>query len=59
MVMRVRRSDAHAFYGCAEYPRCKGTRALDGTTGYHPDPHGNMDGPMEDSHLDNDGWGTD
>ena len=58
MVMRLRHSDAHAFYGCANYPGCIGTRDLDGTSNYHPDPHGNMDSPLEDSGLDNGGWGA-
>lgn len=61
MIMRTRQTDAHGFYGCANYPRCRGTRNLDGTPsrGAHPDPHGNMDDALGDSGLDNDGWGAD
>jgi ribosomal protein S27AE len=25
MIVRVRRSDQHKFYGCSRFPRCKGT----------------------------------
>lgn len=57
--MRMRRTDAHAFYGCLDYPKCRGTRDLDGTANYHPDPHGNMDGTGDDIYdLDNGGWGS-
>lgn len=59
MVMRLRATDAHAFYGCFAYPRCTGTRELDGTANEHPDPHGNMDHPADDIFdLDNGGWGS-
>lgn len=60
MVMRMRRTDAHAFYGCFDYPKCRGTRDLDGVANYgHPDPHGNMDHPADDIYaLDNGGWGS-
>ena len=59
MVLRMRRTDAHAFYGCFDYPRCTATRDLDGVANGHPDPHGNMDGTGDDIYdLDNGGWGV-
>ncbi len=30
MVSRKRKSDGQRFWGCADYPRCKGTRNTDG-----------------------------
>lgn len=59
LVMRVNGDTGKGFYGCTHFPHCRGTRELDGTTGGHPDPHGNMDSALEDSGLDNNGWGND
>lgn len=59
MVLRMRATDAHAFYGCTGFPVCRGTRNLDGTANGHPDPHGNMDSALEESGMDNNGWGAD
>jgi|GEM_PF-4828031 len=32
MVRRTRKHDGHAFFGCSAYPKCSGTRDLDGST---------------------------
>jgi len=59
MKMRVNGRSGKGFYGCVAYPKCRGTRELDGLVDRHPDPHGNMDSALEMSDMDNGGWGSD
>ncbi len=40
MVMRQRRSDGHAFYGCTNYPAC--TQTLPSMTCWNEDGHADL-----------------
>lgn len=50
MVLRYRRSDNHPFWGCSDFPNCRGTRNI------MPDGTPEEDDDDDYDRLDDDSW---